>query len=382
MNAELQFLYLDSISEIAAKNWNALVNSAYPFMRHEFLQALETSGCTSAESGWKASHLLVKNDSGDLLALMPLYLKNHSMGEYVFDWSWADAYYRHGLNYYPKFLTAIPFTPSSGPRICIARGQDEKALLQVIMTDIQQRAASLGASSWHVLFPDKQHYEMLKDLGMQQRLGCQYQWFNKGYSSFDDFLQSFASRKRKNINKERRRIKDSAIEFECLEGREITTEHWQHFYRFYQNTYLVRGRSAYLNLPFFMEIGRLMPENLVLIMAKKEQRYIAGALSFKDEQTLYGRYWGCDQEWEFLHFETCYYQGLDYCIAQGLQRFDSGAQGEHKIQRGFEPVETYSNHWISHPEFSAAIEQFLEEEKQHLTQYQRLAEKHLPYKKR
>lgn len=372
---------MESISDVAAKDWNQLLASDYPFLQHEFLLALELSGCTTARTGWQPRHLLLKDQSGHLVALLPLYLKNNSMGEYVFDWSWADAYYQHGLNYYPKFVTSVPFTPSAGPRICIAPDVDKQQILSIIIQSIQKEAKILGVSSWHVLFPDHDYYQLLADMGLQQRLGCQYQWFNKNYESFDDFLQTFSSRKRKNLKKERKKVAESGIQFEALNGAEISLEQWQHFYRFYQNTYLIRGRSAYLNLPFFLELGRLMPEKILLVMAKKDDAYIAGALSFKDSTCLYGRFWGCDEEWQFLHFETCYYQGIDYCIQHQLQKFDSGAQGEHKIQRGFEPVETYSNHWIAHPQFSAAIGQFLVEEKKHLSQYKDLAKNNLPFKK-
>jgi predicted N-acyltransferase len=373
--------FLDSITQVPADSWNMLVGSEYPFLQHEFLYALEKSGCTSAQSGWKPKHLLLKNNAGKLLALMPLYLKNNSMGEYVFDWSWADAYYQHGIEYYPKFVTAIPFTPSAGPRICIDPNSNKQEILAAIVTGVQQEALSLQASSWHILFPEKELSDSLLTLSLAQRDGCQYQWFNKSYADFDSFLQTFSSRKRKNLKKERNKIKENNIQFEWLNGNEVSPEQWQLFYKFYQNTYLIRGRSAYLNLPFFLEISRLMPEKILLVLAKKDDAYIAGALSFKDDSTLYGRYWGCDEEWQFLHFETCYYQGIEYCIKHKLQKFDSGAQGEHKIQRGFEPVLTYSNHWISHPQFSAAINQFIKEEKNHLSQYQVLAEKHLPFKK-
>jgi uncharacterized protein len=373
--------FLDSITQVPADDWNKLVHSEYPFLQHEFIYALEKSGCASASSGWKPKHLLLKNDAGKILALMPLYLKNNSMGEYVFDWSWADAYYQHGVEYYPKLVTSVPFTPSAGPRICIDPNSNKQEILAEIVNSVQQQAKILQASSWHILFPEKDLSDSLATLSLAQRQGCQYQWFNKSYIDFDSFLGSFTSRKRKNLKKERNKIKENNIEFEWLNGKEISQEQWQIFYKFYQNTYLVRGRSAYLSLPFFLEIARLMPEKILLVLAKKDSSYIAGALSFKDDNALYGRFWGCDEEWQFLHFETCYYQGIEYCIKHKLQKFDSGAQGEHKIQRGFEPVLTYSNHWISHPQFSAAINQFIEEETDHLSQYQVLAEKHLPFKK-
>lgn len=373
--------FLDSISLVPAAVWNKLLASEYPFLRHEFLYALEKSGSASARSGWKPKHLLLKDDAGEVLAIMPLYLKNNSMGEYVFDWSWADAYYQHGLEYYPKFVTAVPFTPSAGPRICIDPNSNKQDILREIINSVLQEAKRLQASSWHILFPEKDLSDAFSALGLAQRQGCQYQWFNKNYVNFDSFLLQFSSRKRKNLKKERKKIKENNIQFEWLNGNEVSLEQWQIFYKFYQNTYLVRGRSAYLTLPFFLEIARLMPEKILLVLAKKDDYYIAGALSFKDDTALYGRYWGCDEEWQFLHFETCYYQGIEYCIKHKLQKFDSGAQGEHKIQRGFEPVFTYSNHWISHPQFSAAINEFIKEETNHLSQYQVLAEKHLPFKK-
>ena len=373
--------FLDSISLVPAAVWNNLMTSEYPFLRHEFLYALEKSGSASARSGWKPKHLLLKDDTEEILAIMPLYLKNNSMGEYVFDWSWADAYYQHGLEYYPKFVTAIPFTPSIGPRICIDANSNKLDILREIINSVLQEAKRLQASSWHILFPEKDLSDAFSALGLAQRQGCQYQWFNKDYVNFDSFLLQFSSRKRKNLKKERKKIKENNIKFEWLNGNEISLEQWQIFYKFYQNTYLIRGRSAYLTLPFFLEIARLMPEKILLVLAKKDDCYIAGALSFKDNTALYGRYWGCDEEWQFLHFETCYYQGIEYCIKHKLQKFDSGAQGEHKIQRGFEPVFTYSNHWISHPQFSAAISEFIKEETNHLSRYQVLAEKHLPFKK-
>ncbi|MFL2840657.1 MAG: GNAT family N-acetyltransferase [Pseudohongiellaceae bacterium] len=381
MSQEYRTEFLDSIALISAKDWNKLVGTDYPFLQHEFLFALEKSDCAAARSGWKPLHLVVKNNTGKLLALMPLYLKNNSMGEYVFDWSWADAYYQHGVEYYPKLVTAIPFTPSVGPRICITPTADKQIMLNEIVDCLKNKAKTLQASSWHVLFPEKDLSGLLTDLGLPQRQSCQYQWFNKNYVDFESFLQSFSSRKRKNLKKERKKIQENNIQFEWLDGYEAAPEHWQSFYRFYQNTYLVRGRSAYLSLPFFLELARLMPDKILLVMAKKNNAYIAGALSFKDSDTLYGRYWGCGEKWQFLHFETCYYQGIEYCIKNKLQRFDSGAQGEHKIQRGFEPVFTFSNHWISHPEFSKAIHQFIKEEKNHLSTYQQLVKKYLPYKK-
>ncbi len=378
--------FLKSMQDIEPAAWQALVASSYPFLRHEFLSALERSGCTSSASGWQPCHMLVKDhaEGGRLGAPLPLYLKNHSMGEYVFDWGWADAYHRHGLHYYPKLLSAIPFTPSQGPRLCMAPGlgpETRSALIAFICSGLREECLRLDASGWHLLFPEQALSDALKDEGMLQRLGCQYQWFNHGYRDFTDFLARLSSRKRKNIRKERQRVRDSDIRFVRLHGTEISSTHWQHFYRFYQNTYHVRGREPYLNLAFFLELGRSMPEQILLIMAEKAGRPIAGALSFLDEETFYGRYWGCEEEWQFLHFETCYYQGIDYCIEKGIRRFDAGAQGEHKIQRGFEPVLTFSNHWIAHAQFRKAIAAFIADEARHVQAYSQHAGDFLPFRK-
>jgi len=375
--------FLTSIGEVNANAWNALAGKAYPFMQHEFFKALEESGSTTAITGWQPYHAVVEvgeEDERRLIALMPLFLKDNSRGEYVFDWSWADAYQRHGMDYYPKLVTAIPFTPCPGARICIAEDQDADDIYRLLSTYIPEQAQKLNASSWHVLFPEKHECDALKALGIQPRTGCQYQWFNKDYDCFDDFLGRFSSRKRKNIRKERQKIQDAGIEFELVEGPDITPEQWEKFYLFYQSTYFVRGRSPYLTQEFFYRIGKAMPENLLLVLAKKAGQYIAGALSFVGSDTLYGRYWGCTEEYQFLHFETCYYQGIEYCIEKGLKRFDSGAQGEHKIQRGFEPVLTWSNHWIGNPDFDHAISRFLADEEKYIRRYQKEAFNYLPFK--
>lgn len=376
--------FLSSIKEIDQIVWNHLASNDYPFLLYEFLLALEESQCASSQSGWQPHHAIVEIETDskiEVIAVMPLYLKTNSMGEYVFDWSWADAYEQHGVQYYPKFVTSIPFTPSTGTRICINPDFDQTGIINFLTEHILLEAGKLNVSSWHILFPEKKLSENLDQQGIQLRLGCQYQWHNQGFESFENFLEKFSSRKRKNIKKERQKILASAIEFELIEGADILSEHWQKFYLFYQSTYFVRGRPPYLNLDFFLQIGTSMPENLLLVMALKDGEYIAGALSFKGNDTLYGRYWGCSEEYQFLHFETCYYQGIEYCIKHGLKRFDSGAQGEHKIQRGFEPILTYSNHWIQHPQFNQAIARFLEEEHDHIKDYILRASEALPFKK-
>lgn len=381
MNSQIyQPRFLDSIHDIPAAQWNALAGTDYPFLRHEFLSALEDSGSTSAATGWTPHHFLLQ--AGDTLqALLPLYIKHNSFGEYVFDWSWADAYHQYGLNYYPKLLSAIPFTPAQGPRFCVLDETRRHTLLQLSSKALQAECEVLGASGWHLLFPSQADSDVLDDLGIRQRKGCQYHWFNRDYADFDALLASFASRKRKNIRKERQRVADSGIQFRVLGGEDISERNWRDFYRFYEHTYLIRGRPPYLNKDFFLLLGERMPEQLVLVLAEAAGHVIAAALSFRGGQSLYGRYWGSDADYQFLHFETCYYQGIDYCIRHGLQHFDSGAQGEHKIQRGFEPVASWSNHWLSHADFQDAIDRFLSEESRHIDHYIRHASEFLPFRR-
>ena len=377
--------FIKSIKVLDSVIWNQLTGESYPFLRYEFLLALEETQCTTADSGWQPFHLIVESQQAGqdnkVIALMPLYLKTNSTGEYVFDWSWADAYQQHGIQYYPKLVSAIPFTPSAGPRICVDAQYDHAEITSLIANWIPQQARELNLSSWHMLFPDKALSDTLQEQNIQQRTACQYQWFNHNFNDFDAFLETFSSRKRKNIKKERVKIKDMGIEFKILEGHEITSEQWQHFYTFYQNTYFIRGRQPYLSKEFFVQLGQTMPDSLLLVMAIKDDKDIAAALSFKGADTFYGRYWGCSEEYQFLHFETCYYQGIEYCIKHDLKRFDSGAQGEHKIQRGFEPVLTYSNHWIAHPQFSQAIANFLDEEAGYIKNYIAQVRATLPFKK-
>ncbi|HWK54024.1 MAG TPA: GNAT family N-acetyltransferase [Hyphomicrobiales bacterium] len=373
---------LHSITEISATEWDALAGNGYPFLRHAFLLALEQSGCATAQTGWEGTHLLFsREDESAPCAALPLYLKTHSMGEYVFDWSWADAYRRHGLDYYPKLISAAPFTPCAGPRLLTQDSALATALLPTVAAELKALARRTGASSWHVLFPEEAMSEALAEQGTLQRMGCQFQWFNRGYTSFEHYLQSFNSRKRKNLRKEREKVQAAGIRFEHVEGAAIDTALWRRFYRFYASTYHVRGREPYLNLAFFEQLGQSMPEQLLLVVALQEEEPIAGALFFKGSDTLYGRYWGCSTDAQFLHFETCYYQGIDYCIEHGLARIDSGAQGEHKIQRGFEPVPTWSNHWIARPDFRRAIAAFVQEEQQHVRGYLHHAADYLPFRK-
>lgn len=380
----LTLQFVDSIEQIGPENWTRLAGAQNPFMRYEFLHALEQTGCTSRHTGWQPHHVMVSNPETDgpakVIAVMPLYLKTNSWGEYVFDWSWANAYQSYGFDYYPKFVTAAPFTPSSGQRLFIAKSENDKVVTRLIAEKVKEKAGLIGASSWHVLFPRQDEHELLSELGIQARIATQFHWENPGYENFDDFLAALNSRKRKSIRKERKQVNEQDIQFRRTEGADITDQQWADFYLYYQSTYLARGMQGYLKRGFFKTLAATMPEQLFMVNAQSNGQDIAAALFFKNSENLFGRYWGCRQEHQFLHFETCYYQGIDYAIEHGLQLFDAGAQGEHKIQRGFKPVTTYSNHWLEHSGFSEAIADFLREERPHILAYQEDARTHLPFR--
>lgn len=372
--------FVDAIADVKADDWNALAGKDYPFTRHEFLAALESAQVVSQKTGWLPQHLLVYYDQ-KLVAVMPLYIKSHSYGEYVFDWSWADAYRQHGHDYYPKLLAAVPYTPCTGPRVCYDKSIALDSLINIITTAIQSHCEKLNLSSFHLLFPEKNLHEQFCKNELMPRTAVHFQWFNQGFQHFDDFLERFNSRKRKNLKKERRAIIDAGISFEIFSGNEMTDQLWERFYWFYQTTYAKRsGHGGYFNQTFFQQISKTLSDHLVVILAKKEDEYIAGALNFRDRNTLYGRYWGCIKEIEYLHFETCYYQGIEYCIKQGLDRFDPGVQGEHKLTRGFEPVFTFSNHYLNASPFQQAISQFLDREKPMIEDYYTDCKEHLPFK--
>lgn len=376
----MEITQITAINQIDSQAWNALVGDDYPFIRHEFLLALEDSGCVSEKTGWQPQHLLVW-DNDKLIAGLPLYLKNHSRGEYVFDHQWVYAYSQNGLDYYPKWLTAIPFTPCQGMRIAVKNPVDQHQIVGLLFDVIKNKSAQEDISSWHCLFPFGEELESLRALGLLVREGVQFQWFNKGYQNFDDFLASLNHSKRKMLKRERRKVAEQGITMVSLSGKEVSAAQWQLFYNFYSTTYFKHGMPLYLNLEFFLRCAATMGDKMLLVFAMKGQDYVGAALSFIGSDTLYGRYWGCLEEYHALHFEACYYQGLDYCIAHGLQRFDSGAQGEHKIARGFEPVTTYSTHWFQDARFAKAIEQFLLREKGAVQFYKDDAANYLPFKK-
>ena len=343
--------------------WDRLAGGD-PFVSHEFLSALHETGCASTATGWTPQYLLLRRN-GALAAAMPLYLKTHSYGEYVFDWAWADAYYRHGIAYYPKLLSAVPFTPVTGARLLAASDEDRSTLIASAL----ELARKLGVSSLHCLFPTRREAQRMVEHGMMPRTTVQFHWANRGYRSFDEFLAGFGHDKRKKVKQERRKVSAAGIRFRWLEGDEIRDRDWAFFNRCYRQTYREHRSSPYLNLDFFCRIGRTLPRNTLLIVAERGGAPIAASLNIRDRQRLCGRYWGALEHQTALHFETCYYQGIEYCIARGIAAFEGGSRGEHKLARGLMPVETCSTHWLAHPEFATAIEQFLARESRGMERY-------------
>jgi predicted N-acyltransferase len=351
---------VSSLSEIGQAAWDALASSQdkpNPFLSYAFLHALHESGSAAPDAGWQPQFLTLY-DGEDLAAALPLYVKYHSYGEYVFDWAWADAYGRNGLEYYPKLLSAIPFTPVTGPRL-LARDETARAALIEVLRHVQQ---STEVSSTHILFPPEEHAHQLGEAGFLLRSGVQFHWVNQGYADFDAFLATLEQKKRKNIRAERRKVREAGVTLRRVRGVDATDEDWRLFTRCYRHTYAEHYSKPYLNLDFFRRIGREMPQNLLLVIAEREGTPIASSLVVHDETTLYGRYWGALEHVPCLHFETAYYQPLEFCIEQGIGVFEGGAQGEHKMARGFLPTRTWSAHWLKHPAFADAIERFLEQE--------------------
>ncbi|MEM7223820.1 MAG: GNAT family N-acetyltransferase [Pseudomonadota bacterium] len=371
---------IDRVGEVPAGEWDACAGPDNPFLRHGFLSALEDSGSVGAEAGWLPQHLTIKDSSGRLVAAAPLYLKSHSYGEYVFDWGWAEAYERAGGRYYPKLQCAVPFTPVTGPRLLIRPDGATPELSAALLAGMVQLAERHGASSLHITFPEQAQWRHMIEAGMLARIGLQYFWTNRGYESFEDFLGRLTSRKRKAIKKERRKVAESGIVLKALTGEEIEGRHWEAFYRFYLSTADRKWGHPYLNREFFHLLGERMGQAVVLMVAEWDGKLVAGALNLRGATALYGRNWGATARAKFLHFEACYYQAIDYAIAHGLERVEAGAQGEHKIQRGYLPEETYSAHWIADPGLRDAVEHFLERERRAITQEIDLLAEESPYK--
>ena len=378
-NYAMHIVSLPSISELDPSAWNGLTTSGNPFVKYEFLHALEQNGCVGGDSGWRPLHLAAREDNR-LLGALPLYLKSHSWGEFVFDFAWADAYRRCGRAYYPKVVTAVPYTPAGGPRLLVPPSPAATSIKAALLEAARDVVSMRGASSFHCLFPSMEDAEFLEAQGYAIRVGCQYHWHNRGYGDFDQFLDSFSADKRKKVKRERRRVQEAGIEILLLEGPQITTSLWQVFYQFYRSTMLRKSGYLPLSPEFFYAVGRTMPENVVLALARRQGEYVAAALSLRGGDTLYGRYWGALQDFHSLHFELCYYAGIEYCIRNGLQCFEPGALGEHKISRGFLPTATYSAHWLADPEFRRIIQQFLEREREEMRFHMAALDAHAPYK--
>lgn len=399
--------FIDSIHQVDQQAWDRLAGTEYPFIQYQYLAALEDSGCTSEHNGWQVNHLLVYQQSpakeNQLVAVVPCYLKHHSYGEYVFDWSWASAYQRAGKHYYPKLLTAIPFTPCAGPRICFDNSIDPGELFKFVTQSLQNYCTENSYSSAHILFTRKKENNELGQIpGWHERLGVQFQWHNRDYKNFESFLDELSSRKRKSIRKERRQVNNTSVEIRLHHGDQINEDLWERFYHCYQITYAKRsGHGGYLNKDFFTCLGKSMPEKVLLVsawlepdpenklhrqLAELDQEVgegkimIASSLFIVGNKTLYGRYWGALQDIPGLHFECCYYQAIEYAIKHGLDSIDAGAQGEHKIQRGFEPLQTFSWHYLADTGFAGAVEDFLQHERQDMKMYLEQTRSLSPYK--
>ncbi len=373
---------VSALSEIGQPQWDALIqvqDYANPFLSFAFLDALHESGCASVKSGWQPQFLTIwrkEQDKDDLVAALPLYVKSHSYGEYVFDWAWADAYERNGLEYYPKLLSAIPFTPVTGSRL-LARDTEAMTALIAALSAVQE---SNAFSSTHILYPPPEQAEILQASGFMLRTGIQFHWLNAGYRDFDEFLETLERKKRKNIRAERRKVHDAGVTFRHVSGRDANEDDWIFFKRCYDHTYAAHRSTPYLNLDFFQRIGNTMPQNILLIIAEQNGQAIASSLLIHDEQTVFGRYWGALKHIDCLHFETAYYQPLEFCIANNMACFEGGAQGEHKMARGFLPQKTWSAHWLAHAAFSDAIEDFLKRETGGIASYMDELNERNPFK--
>jgi len=370
---------VQSISEINPSDWNGLLINDNPFVRHEFLLALEESGCASADTGWHPCYVLCKDGTGQLLGAMPLYLKTNPYGEFVFDFAWAGAYERAGLHYYPKLVAAVPFTPATGPRLLCPTGSDP-LVARLLLQEARELATRSGASSLHILFPDQHDRDKAEQEDMLLRKDCQFHWHNRDYESFDQFLNTFTASKRKKARRERRRVSEAGIVFRTLRGDELDDADWEDIMPLYTGTFMRRGREPYLNQDFFQRVASAMPDSLVVFAGYRAEEMVGVAICFRSDTHLYGRYWGANEFVDSLHFETCYYQGIDYCIEHKLNVFEPGTQGEHKISRGFVPTETWSAHWLSHPEFAAAVDEYLSNERRHVDRYMNFLGERVPYK--
>ena len=373
---------VQSIGDIPAEHWDACAGTTDPFLSHAFLMALEDSECVHGRTGWGPVHLLLDDpQGGPPMGCVPLYVKSHSRGEFIFDYGWADAYERAGGRYYPKLLAAVPFTPATGPRLLVREGLDKVMVQRQLAAGLISAAEHLDIATISVNFLPEDEWELLDDADYLKRSDQQFHWYNQGYATFDDFLEGLSSRKRKNIRKERRGALATGIEIEWLTGNDIREEHWDAFYQFYTDTGNRKWGQPYLNREFFSLITESMGDRILLILCRREGRYIAGALNLIGGEALFGRYWGCIEDHPFLHFEVCYYQAIDYAIQHGLSRVEAGAQGPHKIARGYRPTQTHSAHYIRDAGFRQAVANYLEHERAEVGQHIEYLSERGPFRK-
>jgi len=378
----MQISVAEGLADVPAQAWNRLAGDRNPFLRHEFLLALERNDCLQPY-GWKPLHLLA-HQGDKLVGATPLYLKDNSYGELVFDHAWAEAYQRNGLAYYPKLVSAIPYTPVTGARLLQADGEYSEAVSQALINGATDLAKRLDLSSVHWLFPDADDQKALNQADMLQRSDTQFHWHNRvdggGYRDFDDFLQQLSSAKRKKIRRERRRVQQAEVSIEVRNGNDMDPALWAELHTLYSSTFDRKSGWPTLSLAFFEDIGRTMPEQVIIIFARHRQRIVAGTFNMRGSDAFFGRHWGCHEGFHSLHFEACYYQPLEYCIRHGLRRCEAGAQGEHKLSRGFLPVATRSAHWIAHPEFRRVIGDYLQREQRAQGDYRDTLHEHSPFR--
>ncbi len=385
--ATFRIRVVDSFSDIDESAWRGLAGAARgaegynPFVSYAFLSALEDSGCATAETGWLGQHLLLETEDGGLRGALPCYLKSHSQGEYVFDHGWADAFERAGGRYYPKLQAATPFTPATGPRLLTTVSDRRPAIMQALAAGLKQLAERLGVSSAHATFVPDAEMQVFLAQDYLHRTDQQFHFHNQDYAQYADFLESLASRKRKALKKERKSALENGISIEWLTGSDLTEEVWDRFYEFYMDTGSRKWGRPYLNRQFYSLIGERMPDDILLVMAKREGRYIAGAINFIGADTLFGRHWGCIEDHRFLHFEVCYHQAIDFAIANKLSTVEAGAQGEHKLARGYMPVTTHSAHHICHPGLRRAVDDYLSGERREIDHMSQILKDHGPFRK-
>jgi hypothetical protein len=372
---------VEHMADIDAAEWGALAADENPFLSHAFLETLEYCRCVGGDTGWYPHHLVIRDPRGRLIAAMPQYLKQHSWGEFIFDWSWAQASTRAGIEYYPKLLSAVPFTPVTGPRMLI-RGDADRGAMQRELPDLLKEAArSIGASGAHVNFTTAEEQAALEAAGFTRRHDCRFLWRNRNYRNFDDFLERMRSDKRKKVRRERRRVVENGISIRTLAGEDLPTKTWEQVFGFSEQTFLRHGMSHYLNPSFFERLARLQPGTVMVKVAEQGGKPRATAIFLQGGGALYGRYWGSDEYLDCLHFELCYYQGIEHSIEMGLSSFDPGTQGEHKLARGFEPTVTTSAHWLAHEGLANAIRRHLERERAAVDEYVATASSHMPFKR-